>query len=860
MEAIMLDSSAGSGEETHEYTMKRASQERRKSISARKSRSPVKRQAAPTTRLERDLPAEAGPGPSTSAARNRRSHIDNVLTDEVPLDFASQPTVLPPSQHATKVRAPIFAPVEDEGSWGNPLPMIISKPKVAEPVDEPGFAAGTWENPVPMGITPRSVAAKRVASPNSPLQIGAPVRKRTKGKGRMIMSDHSSTEEKTTGKGKGREMSSEGAAAPPTPSKKGPSWAIAKDETPPVANALLPSSSHTGSRFDSDIDMINMTGESDLVGYPTPDFDDAAGPEDVVEWAPDLATGADGAGAFIPSNSDAAMVVGAPMFVNANPEPAAAASSVNVVSIKTDSADTISQPLSTGGEPAFEAPYAAALAAVTKLIDAPSSVATQVAGTESGPANVDQFPASKTAAPIDDLGGEPAPAIAGGIQTADEAVMAISPPPIALPTIDDIAPLPTTAYTAPSPERNIEVEIDSDDLADLESLDLDPILLSADSETTQAKAITLNDAVDTVTNPLPSCASGSSSPVSHVLDSWAVAGTTTTTTGQMQVESNRSRAQSTASIEEVKPDIARTLKAFNRSPRVPVAPFRDAFGEQSASQALSERLRRGKGDRAVKVEHSPRSQRPGSSSRRNVIDEASRPARSSLRLSPNNSASSSQSSEEKSNQSPSKRHSSRLALRDAEPVYSSRENSAPIQWRKVAHDDGMSDGLGPNTSPSTSSVIIGPTFVDGHEFTIDRIIPIPIPIDDPPPPDRQGKAVRNFDTKLIDDWNRLSPTLTRNPSLHRMIFESYVAECLAADEPESSEIKVINDVDLEAIPPHFEFQYSNQMLYHRDIPDPEMGKGCDCDGPCHENSKGCSCLKRQNLYNYGMMKGFAYDK
>jgi len=87
-----------------------------------------------------------------------------------------------------------------------------------------------------------------------------------------------------------------------------------------------------------------------------------------------------------------------------------------------------------------------------------------------------------------------------------------------------------------------------------------------------------------------------------------------------------------------------------------------------------------------------------------------------------------------------------------------------------------------------------------------------------------------------------------------------VAECVSCDEPEASEIKVVNEVDMESIPPNFEFQYSNQMLYHESVPDPELGLGCGCDGTCSENSKSCSCLKRQELYHYKTGTGFAYDQ
>jgi histone-lysine N-methyltransferase SUV39H len=140
----------------------------------------------------------------------------------------------------------------------------------------------------------------------------------------------------------------------------------------------------------------------------------------------------------------------------------------------------------------------------------------------------------------------------------------------------------------------------------------------------------------------------------------------------------------------------------------------------------------------------------------------------------------------------------------------------------------------------------------------DDIVMYPaLPVDGSPPRDRMSKATRKFDTRLIDEWNKEYPKMTSNPSLHRMIFESYISECVKGSEPS---ISVINKVDAESIPPNFEFQYSNDMLYHAAVPEPELGKGCDCEGPCSESSRTCSCLKQQNLYNYDCSEGFAYDK
>ncbi|WWD16398.1 hypothetical protein CI109_100824 [Kwoniella shandongensis] len=133
--------------------------------------------------------------------------------------------------------------------------------------------------------------------------------------------------------------------------------------------------------------------------------------------------------------------------------------------------------------------------------------------------------------------------------------------------------------------------------------------------------------------------------------------------------------------------------------------------------------------------------------------------------------------------------------------------------------------------------------------------------DPPRVPERIGHANRILDTKLIDEWNKRRPNLTNNPSLHRAVFEAYMAQSTSLDEPQADEIKVVNDVDSEGAPPDFEFQYSNDMLYNPDVPDPELSLGCDCDGPCDPKAGDCSCVKRQEAYFYNLgMEGFAYDE
>lgn len=208
--------------------------------------------------------------------------------------------------------------------------------------------------------------------------------------------------------------------------------------------------------------------------------------------------------------------------------------------------------------------------------------------------------------------------------------------------------------------------------------------------------------------------------------------------------------------------------------------------------------------------------------------------------------------------SPTKRHSVRLANRTETPIYEFRRNtSSPIRWRKAIEREEWSDS-DKRDGRSRSSSSTDPTSVD-QAMSVDEDIKIypALPVDTPPPPDRTSRAVRTFDTRLVNEWNREYPKMTSNPGLHRLIFESYISECIQGAEPS---ITVHNDVDAESIPPNFEFQYANNMLYHSSVPEPELGLGCDCEGPCSENSTGCSCLRRQELYNYDVNKGFAYTK
>lgn len=166
--------------------------------------------------------------------------------------------------------------------------------------------------------------------------------------------------------------------------------------------------------------------------------------------------------------------------------------------------------------------------------------------------------------------------------------------------------------------------------------------------------------------------------------------------------------------------------------------------------------------------------------------------------------------------------------------------------------------------------------VDGVEFTIaasfamvSESAPIQLPPSSPPrigheleitPAEYAAPVRRHFETKTIDEYNNLLPKLTANPHLHRAFFESWISEATATDEPYADEIQVHNNADGEAVPPDMEFEYSNGMLYDHDVPDPEVGTGCTCEGPCNPRSKTCSCVRRQKLYYYNLdLDGFAYN-
>ncbi|UOH84836.1 hypothetical protein LQV05_001651 [Cryptococcus neoformans] len=151
-------------------------------------------------------------------------------------------------------------------------------------------------------------------------------------------------------------------------------------------------------------------------------------------------------------------------------------------------------------------------------------------------------------------------------------------------------------------------------------------------------------------------------------------------------------------------------------------------------------------------------------------------------------------------------------------------------------------------------------FTDSDSHTSDVALFSQHP-DPPPPPERIREAKRNFDTRNIDPWNRQKHTFRSNPALHRAIFEAYIMQSTSMEESGGDDIKVTNDVDADGGPPDFEFVYSDTMLYPDGIPPPELGLGCDCDGPCDPDSETCTCVKRQELYFYDLgLKGFAYDE
>jgi hypothetical protein len=196
------------------------------------------------------------------------------------------------------------------------------------------------------------------------------------------------------------------------------------------------------------------------------------------------------------------------------------------------------------------------------------------------------------------------------------------------------------------------------------------------------------------------------------------------------------------------------------------------------------------------------------------------------------------------------------------------------EWRQLVEDLGtrkprLAEIKGPQRVDSAVKTIDGMTVTASYALgSINEPIelapspePVTAPAAEETPVEFRAPVRRNFETKTIDAYNRLLPTLTANPHLHREMFQNWMSMATANDEPEADEIQVHNNADDDGEAPDMEFEYSNEVLYNYDVPDPEIGTGCGCDGPCDPKSRSCTCLKRQKLYYYGVeMDGFAYDE
>lgn len=119
---------------------------------------------------------------------------------------------------------------------------------------------------------------------------------------------------------------------------------------------------------------------------------------------------------------------------------------------------------------------------------------------------------------------------------------------------------------------------------------------------------------------------------------------------------------------------------------------------------------------------------------------------------------------------------------------------------------------------------------------------------------------RRFNEPLLDCINSL-PLHAQNGSHIRVVLEAYYSQSSTDRAPP---IK-IDGGDRDEFPPA-EFKYSDEVYYSDRVPKPWLGKGCECVGPCSENSE-CFCLKRQEMYfssfvtdpMVGPLKGFAYN-
>jgi hypothetical protein len=187
--------------------------------------------------------------------------------------------------------------------------------------------------------------------------------------------------------------------------------------------------------------------------------------------------------------------------------------------------------------------------------------------------------------------------------------------------------------------------------------------------------------------------------------------------------------------------------------------------------------------------------------------------------------------------------------------------SSPDSSYVVEEDDALSDGT-PEPEDPVQWIMYGKTGGNIDDPTAPPCPAIPPP-SEIPPPGFEGKARRKVNEKcrkLLFEWNKSSDTFTENPHLHCSIFEAYVAMSTAGDivsEPNAPELVV--DPSQNAAPP-FEFFYTNDMFYTDSVPEPELGQGCGCEGPCDPDDKSCSCVQRQELFFYGYNNGFNYDE
>jgi hypothetical protein len=173
------------------------------------------------------------------------------------------------------------------------------------------------------------------------------------------------------------------------------------------------------------------------------------------------------------------------------------------------------------------------------------------------------------------------------------------------------------------------------------------------------------------------------------------------------------------------------------------------------------------------------------------------------------------------------------------------------EWRGIVEVDGETDidvlrqRLITSTDEDKQIIYVDPYDACTQSLVVEQ-----------PPPHLRGTARRRWDCQALDELNRRLPTVTYNPQILRLLFEDFIAQ----SEQESGGIRVVNQVDAEPAPPDFEFICSNEMLYHPDVPDPEIGLGCGCDGPCDPDSKTCTCVKRQEAYGQKInASGFAYN-